>query len=341
MRGLSLRELGDELKGYVSHSALAKYESGDMMPGTDVLGKLADALGQSVDFFFRPFTLHLKQIRFRKKARLSPKTETAIVEQALEYFERFHEIEELLGDARDFTGKLQVKRVKTVGDAERCADRLRDEWELGRDPLPNVIELMESKGIKVFEVEVADDSFDGFSAETEAGPVIVLASWLNRNLLRKRMTAVHELAHVVLPLQQSLSEKDQEDIARRFAGAFLLPQETFVAEFGKLRHGISIGELIELKLNFGASIWAIMMRARQLQLISEGVFKQFCRQASRWRSMVGEPGDDEYSGNESHSRFRQLVHRAISEEEISLAKGAALLGESLSDVRKELQTVIT
>ena len=66
MRALSLRGLAETLKGAVSHNALAKYENGEMMAGSDVLGLLSDALKQPPDFFFRPFTLQLKEIKFRK-----------------------------------------------------------------------------------------------------------------------------------------------------------------------------------------------------------------------------------------------------------------------------------
>jgi Zn-dependent peptidase ImmA (M78 family) len=337
MRALSLRGLAEALKGAVSHNALAKYENGEMMPGSDVLGRLADALGQPPDFFFRPFTLQLKEIKFRKRARLGVKGAEAICEQAREYFERYHEIEELLGESRRFEGKLDIKPVKTPEDADEAADELRRKWKLGRDPLPNLVELLETKGIKVYELERDEADCDGFSAQTEIGPVIVLAP--NKNLLRKRMTIAHEAAHIVVPLAGSLTEKEEESIAKRFAGAMLLPNETFVAEFGKLRNGISLAELIEMKVNFGASIWAIMMRARQLGLISEAVFLRFCKEATPWRSAKQEPGDNRYQGNESQSRFRQLVHRAVAEDQIGMSKGAALLRQSLGDFRRELQEV--
>lgn len=335
MRALSLRGLADGLGGVVSHNALAKYENGEMMPGSDILGKLADVLGQSPDFFFRPFTLRLKRIRFRKRVKLGTKDEDSIRERAIDYFERYHEIEQLLGDERKFAGKLSTKPVKTQEDAERAADQLRSEWKLGRDALANLSELLESKGVKVFEIDIQTDAFDGFSAETEAGPVIVVSNRLNP--LRKRMTIVHELAHLVLDLAESVTEKEEEKLVARFAGAFLMPREAFVEEFGKYRKGISLAELIELKVNFGASIWAIMMRARQLELINEAVFKRFCQVAAGWRSEKKEPGDEKYQGNEGHSRFRQLIHRAVAEGQISMSKGAGLLNQSLGDFRRELR----
>jgi Zn-dependent peptidase ImmA (M78 family) len=335
MRAFSLRDLVSALNDAVSHNALAKYENGEMMPGSQVLGLLADALGQSPDFFFRPFTLHLKDVKFRKRVRLGIKDEESIRERAVEYFERYYEIEQLLGDERKFPGKLDISPAKTLEDAESAADRLREKWKLGRDPLASLSELLESKGIKVFEIDILTDAFDGFCADTEAGPVVVVSNKLNP--LRKRMTVVHELAHIVLPVAKSVSDKDEEKLVARFAGAFLMPKEKFVAEIGKYRQGISLAELVELKLNFGASIWAIMMRARQLELITEAVFTRFCKVAASWRSDKKEPGDEKYLGNEGHSRFRQLIHRAVAEGQISASKGAGMLNESLGDLRKELR----
>lgn len=337
IQALSLRGLAEALEGGISHNALAKYENGEMMPGSELLGRLADALGQPLEFFFRPFTLELKEIKFRKRAKLGAKEEAAIRAQSLEYFERYREIEELVGEPCRFEGKLPGNNLHTLLDAEQAAGRLRQHWKLGFDPLPNVLELLENRGIKVYETPTDSGDFDGFSAETEIGPVLVLAQHLNRNLPRKRMTAVHELAHIILPLAAGLSEKEEEAIANRFAGAFLLPKDAFIQEFGRIRNSISLVELIELKASFGASIWAIMMRARQLDLISEAVFLRFCQVANSWRSAKAEPGDANYQGNESLSRFRQLVQRAVAEDQISLSLGASYLGQNLGDFKKAMR----
>src|SRR5207248_11243467 len=146
------------------HSALAKYENAQMMPCSETIALLADVLAQPVDFFFRPFTLNLQQIKFRKRARFGKKAQESIREQALEYFERYREIEELLGEVREFEGKLPRKPVKTPDEAEAAADELRDWWKLGRDPLPNLVELLETRGIKVYETELEEGDCDGFFA---------------------------------------------------------------------------------------------------------------------------------------------------------------------------------
>lgn len=341
MCGLSLRELADKIGGAVSYAALSKYEHGVMQPSSRVLIALSQALSQSPEFFFRPFRLKLTGVRFRKKSALGASAEKALLERARDHFERYQEVEELVGDVRRFEAPFAGDSVGTELDAEEFASRLREQWRLGVDPLPNIQELLEENGIKVFELQTDDRHFDGLKADTEMGPVVVIASWLKRNLPRMRLTEVHELAHIVLPLAEGISESEEERFANRFAGAFLLPPDTFRSAFGKHRHQLGIGELIEMKRTFGASIMAIMKRAEQLGLISTATFKRFCIYANehKWRSL-GEPGDDPSVHREASGRFRRLVLRAVAEDLISVSAGAEHLGVDLQDLRKELKTVI-
>lgn len=338
MAGLSLRELAERLDGVVSHTALAKYEKGEMLPDGGLTARLAKVLGQSVDFFFRPVELSLQSVRFRKMARLSKTVEDSLRERATDYFERYSQVEAVLGLAGPFKNPLRRNLVSNADEAEACADALRKAWALGSDPIPSVVELLESKGIKIQEAETEDRHFDGLCALTEQGPVIVIAAWLSENLLRKRMTAVHELAHVLLRIPDDIAEKIEEKLVARFAGALLLPAQSFKEAFGAHRSAITLHELIELKLHFGASISAIILRAHQLKLISDATAKRFWQGwGKEWKQAQQEPGDADYRGREQPTRFPQLVYRAAAEEIISISKGASLLNARLGFFRKELQ----
>ena len=63
----------------------------------------------------------------------------------------------------DFALPLKNNKVKNGNDVEKYALELRTVWELGLHPIVNVIEILEDKRIKVFEIE-APDSFDDLSA---------------------------------------------------------------------------------------------------------------------------------------------------------------------------------
>lgn len=339
---LSLRAVSDATGGELSHTAIAQYEKGAMNPGSANLIALSRALNQPVDFFFRPFQAHLiKPVRFRRKTGLGKREQDALQIRAVDFFERYYEIEDLMKEERPFHNPLPNDPVRTPEDAATMARHLRKEWKLGIDPLPNLHELMELNGIKVCEVFCKNEAFDGFCSATDRGPVVVIASWLNRNLLRKRATEVHELAHVMARVPENLTEKEEENIVWSFAGELMLPKEAFVDAFGEKRHNLSIQELVAIKQLFGASIMSIVFRARSLGLIDENLYLQFWKyvNAHKWRSN-GEPGDDLYQGNESHSRFRQLVLRGVVEERISLSRGAALLQLDPASLREQVGEIL-
>ena len=336
MRGLSLRALAEKLNGQVSHNALHKYELGRMMPDSTVLLAVAEALDQDVDFFFRDPTLQLQGLQFRKASRLGAKEEEAIRERAVDYFERHREIEELLGIASQFENPLAGLSIRSGEDVEEAASQLREAWRLGEDPLPNVREMLEGKGIMVFEVE-APESFNGFAGHAGGHPAIVLAQWLDRDLPRKRFTALHEAGHLLLKLPEKAGLKGPETLCHRFAGAMLIPQRVFTAEFGGHRQNVSLAELGNLKERYGMSIAALMHRAFDLDLITPALYKRFCILSRQKGWHRNEPGA--YAGRESSARFEQLVVRAASEAVISESKGAALLNEPFVDFRERLAGV--
>ena len=333
MRGLSLRALAEKMDGRVSYNALHKYERGVMMPDSEVLASVADALEQGLDFFFREPAVELKEVRFRKVLRLGAKQEQAMREQAADYFERYREIDQIVGTPVKFQNPLIGFRIKNPEDVETAADQVRAKWNLGDDPLPNVGEMLESKGVLIYEVE-APESFDGFAGHADGQPMIVLGKWLNNDLPRKRFTKLHETGHILLIFDRSISERDQERLCHRFAGAMLIPKSVFVQEFGGVRERVSLAELVDLKERYGISIAAIMHRAFDLDLVSGALYERFCITYKKEHWHKGEPG--KYTGREMSSRFEQLVLRATSEGIVSQTKGAALLNEPLVDFRERL-----
>jgi Zn-dependent peptidase ImmA (M78 family) len=333
MRGMSLRAVAEALGGLVSYNALHRYEQGVMMPGDDVLLPVADVLDKPLDFFFRPFTVELRELQFRKTTGLGAKSEDAVREQATDFIERYCEIEQILDVHSSFQDPLGEARYTSVDDAELAADGVREAWRLGEAPLQNVIETLEAKGFKIFEVD-APSSFKGFAGWADNHPVIVLGTWMNKDTPLKRFTALHEAAHLMMAQHTDLGGKAFESICDRFAGAMLIPGSVFTSDWGGFRRRISLEELIDLKRRYGMSIAAIMYRAHDLRLIDDATHRSFSivRRKRGWHRE--EPG--EYKGSETSSRFEQLVLRATAEEEISFDKGAALLNVPLIKFQQTL-----
>ena len=335
MQGLSLRELAERMKGAVTYAALHKYEKGLMLPGSPALIALAGALKQSVDFFFRPVTVSLEKIEFRKRSALPVRQEESIKQMASDFFERYLEVEDLLGLKLDFQNPLEGFVVRKPEDIEAAALKLRESWQLGLDALPNVLELLEEHQFKIYELE-AGAKFDGFSGWAGNIPVVVLNRLFPNE--RKRLTALHEIAHLLLGFSKGkFAPAEVERLCHRFAGAMLIPQEMFKHEFGGKRARITVNELVDIKANYGLSIGAIMARAKGLGLISEPYYRKFCieMRLKGWHKI--EPG--RFPGNEQSNRFDQLIYRAASTELVTISKAAALAGKSLAEFRESIQLV--
>ncbi len=330
MAALSQDKLVEKMDNIVSKNAISKYERGQMMAESNVLLALSKALNVKLDYFFRPFTVEIEKVEFRKKQRLAVKDENAIMQIATDFVERYIEIEQFLNIASSFVNPIQGMVISTIQDVEKAALQVRSKWKLGINALPNVIDLLEDKEIKVIEVE-APDSFDGFSGWADGRiPIIVINK--NYNAERKRLTALHELGHLILNINEDISNKEKEKICLQFAGAMLIPEPTFRQEIGDNRSHFSLPELIAVKEAYGISIQAIMARAKSLGIISQSQFISFCKWISNNRT---EKGLGAYKGIEQSFRFKQLIYRAAAEEIISLSKAANLSNQKLAEFRKE------
>lgn len=330
LAALSQDELVEKMGNIVSKNAISKYEKGEMMADGSILLALSKALNVKPDYFFRPFTVEIEKVEFRKKQKLAVKDVNAIKQTVTDVVERYLEVEQFLNIESAFINPLSGIAVSTFKDVDKAAMMVRSEWNLGLNALPNVIDLLEDKEIKVIEID-APDEFDGFSGWADGRiPIIVINK--NYNVERKRLTALHELGHLILTLKSDISDKDKERICFQFAGAMLLPETTFKTEIGNSRSHFSLPELIAIKESYGISIQAIMARAKNLGIITELQFISFRKFISHNRT---ESGLGSYSGLEKAFRFKQLIYRAAAEEVISLSKAANLSNQKLAEFRKE------
>ncbi len=334
LAGLSQDKLVDAIDHMVSKNAIAKYERAEMMPNSQVLIALAKALSVKSDYFFRPFTVEIGQVEFRKKSKLGARKIKVLQQLASDQIEKYLEIESLLDISSKFDNPIGHLLISKGEDVEKAVNTLLESWKIGVNALPNVIELLEDKEIKVIEID-ADHAFDGLSGWANGEvPVIVLNK--NYPIERKRFTALHELGHLLMQVKKNLSPKEMEKLCHRFAGAMLMPKETFLTELGEHRSSFSLPELIAIKENYGLSVQAIMARARDLGVINDSTYIRFRKFVNHNRQ---EAGWGKYLGKEQSDRFMQLIHRAASEEIISMSKAANLAGKKLAEFRNDMVSV--
>lgn len=339
MNGLSLQDLADKLNNKVSRQALHKYEKGDVVPDSEMMALLCSALNVRTDFFFRKTKVELAEIEFRKLKKLPVKDENKIIEEVRDLLSRYLELEEILAIESGFVNPLQeIKTIESFDDIEKAAAGLRDAWKLGNDPIANCTDLLEDHHIKVVEVD-AGDSYDGMQtwANNNTIPVIAINKGKVKSADRVRFTLLHELAHLLLLPLKDMPENKREKYCHQFAAALLLPKTAAENELGKYRHKIMIQELGALKRQYGISIQAIIMRAKDLGIVSESYCKQFFFYMKQMNWKIIEPF--EYTGIEGSCRFEQLLFRALAEELISVSKAAALSNLSVAEFRDKIANI--
>ena len=335
--GLSLRGLEAEIGNRVTAQAIGKYERGESMPGSGVPLALADALHVSVDYLAGDQELALEGVDFRKKAITSRREEARV----LHMLERYLMVEKLRGLSSGEWDKPPGAPYPVAGsliEAERGADALRHHWGLGVKPIPDLVELLEGRGVKMLSIELAHN-IGGLTARVRqasgnAVPVIVVNAghWGER----QRFTLAHELGHLVLSVTGG--KVNDEKAAHRFAGAFLMPAAALWAEVGKHRTSVGWGELFELKQLFGVSVQALTYRCKDLGIFNQTLFRRLFNEFKR-RGWCDPPYEEPLAVSEGEKprRFERLCLRALAEGAVSEPKAAELLAISVRELDRRMQ----
>ena len=339
MAGMSLQDLSDKLGNLVTKQSLFKYEEGLMNPSSEVLLAISKVLNVKPDYLLKKNLIKLEGISFRKKVSLSKKVEESIVEKARDYVERFFEIENILGIEIEFDNPLNSLIIHNNIDVEKAADKLRESWELGNDPIPNIVEMLELRGVKILLINEVDE-IDGFSFITSKNTPVVVVNTRNKSIERIRFTIIHELAHLLLELDEQIIIEDKviESLCHYFSSCFLIPSKMLIKMIGgSHRNYIDIKELIAIKEYFGISIRATIHRLKELEVINQNYYQRWMIYMSMTYGQKDEPGS--YMSDEKLKLFEHLINRALAEELISLSKAATLLNVDINDLRKDILSV--
>jgi Zn-dependent peptidase ImmA (M78 family) len=265
-------------------------------------------------------------VAYRKLSGLSKKEEKRVENLVATTLEERLRLQEKIGRGGEIDLPVRSIPMKSLEDAERAAEALRERWNLGLDPIASMVDVLEDHSIHVLEIE-AGEKFDGISAvlhDTDrklrgAGAVT------RRNVPgeRQRLNLAHELGHLVLKVPEGI---DEEKAAFRFAGAFLAPAEIVRREVGVRRAYIGPEELLLLKGRFGMSMQALLYRMRDLGIITESHYREWAVEINRrgWRRQ--EPGAID---PERPQWLRRNVLRALSEGVLAHEDAERMLGETL------------
>ena len=262
-------------------------------------------------------------------------------EKAKEHFERYLELEQVLHLNEKAEYFVYYKTIQNAGDAEEAAKELRHQWKLGYDPIPDVVEMLEDKGYKVIEID-GPDGFDGMKADIDGKKTIVLKKSKSKDddIVRKRFTALHELAHHSLKFSNKLTEKEEEILCHSFACAVLYPEDMARKELHKERFHFYEKELILIKERWGISFSAIFSRAKLLGIINDYVYRRFNVgfKGRGYHVPNKEPG--KFMSKEKPVRIERLVYLGLSKEILTVNEAAYYLGVSAWKFREQLHQIV-
>jgi transcriptional regulator with XRE-family HTH domain len=318
-KGFSQDGLVDAVGGIVSKAALSKYERGKMRPSLQVARQLATALGVKTIHLLAEPRFAVEFLAYRNKSTMLIRDKEQLESYVQVQLERRATLQERLG--KSHVNHLPRYGASTMEDVEQAAKKLRHAWDLGLDAISSVTDTLESHRVHVLNVD-ASEKFDGISAivHDDSGEMIA-AGVVSRTGVsgeRQRMNFTHELGHLVL----DTAGIDHEKAAKRFAGAFLMPDDAVRLELGDRRSDLNIEELFIIKRRFGISVQAIVMRAADLSIINTDLKTAFFKYAAQrgWRSQEPQP-----LAVEEPQRWKQIVTRGLSERLLTVEEASPYL----------------
>lgn len=219
-------------------------------------------------------------------------------------------------------------------DFDFYAAALREYWELGDGPIEDLLLVIENAGIIIAEDEIGSVKLDGVSwwSKFTGRPYMLVAQ--DKNVaVRRRLDAAHEMAHIVLHRHVGPDDLKRdfrliEEQAMAFAGAFLMPAETFGSDV----YSNSLDALLALKPKWKVSVGAMIKRLGHLDAISAPYERRLWQYYSyrKWRTR--EPLDD-IIPVEQPQNLRGSIELLIEDGFISRRELLRETGLSSEDVR--------
>lgn len=278
-RGLTQPELA-ETSG-VPQGTISKIENDLVEPDEARITAIADALRYPVGLFAADPDTHAVMALFNRKLKTTPVPQRRVAE------------------ARVNLARLQLSRMLAgvslesslpfpsidIDDIEDAAAYVRHTWRLPMGPIKNLTATVEAAGGIVSTLDFGSLKIDAASQWVPRGerPFFFLKPGIPGD--RWRLSLAHEVGHMVL---HAIPSPELEDEANLFAGALLMPADEIEPQ---LPSKINLGALFELKMHWGVSMQAIVMRGSELGVYTERQKRSFFQMINARGIRTREPGE--------------------------------------------------
>ncbi|AFL99004.1 putative Zn peptidase [Desulfitobacterium dehalogenans ATCC 51507] len=312
-RKMTIEELANNVG--VKKQAISQFENGKNSPEFDTLRSISSVLNFPIRFFIEDSDSNILVGNTYFRAPFSSNKKDLNSQRIKARYVAY--IQSCLSEYVDFP-PLNLPRFDDIDNIEQIANQARDFWGLGREPISDMVALLERNGVIVSEFSTEGKTIDAFYQYGEVFGQEYYCVVLGTDKLtftRRQFSAAHELAHILLHERNNdIDELDRvefrkrEDEANKFASAFLLPKEAFIRDVQPYANKLNY--YIELKRKWKVSISAMIIRAFDLEVISSNQYQYLMRQMSRndWRSQ--EPLDD-YMAVKGPKALKQAINMLI------------------------------
>ncbi|NWO07138.1 MAG: ImmA/IrrE family metallo-endopeptidase [Alteromonadaceae bacterium] len=332
-RGLTKRALAKEVS--VTDRSITAYESGQTVPESHTVEKIATALRFPVEFFFADDVeeLPVEVASFRALTKMTAAKRDIALSAGVVALLLNHWIDgkfdlpspdfpEDYRIASTVNSKTTTGLQSTEGDhypsvgqkndPEAAAEMLRRYWDLGELPIKSMIALLESKGVRVFSLSVDAREVDAFSMWYDDIPFVFLNT--KKTAERCRFDAAHELGHLVMHRHGAPQGQEAEKEANAFASAFLMPRRSVLANAPKTA---TLKSLISHKKYWNVSAAALNYRLHALNLTSDWTYRTLCIDLAKLgRNLEPEPSPFETS-QVLRKVFASLREDGISKSDVA------------------------
>lgn len=351
LTGLSQEELAEKLG--ISRATLSAIENGHVAIDSYKLLLAARILGRPVTDLFEE-----EEAAFALLYRAA--AEASATSDVRSLFERFckayREVEEILGLEDSLLPPPEYSYLPAVHSkpfhfATQVAYSERERMGLGQlDPIENIFKLFDEQGVRIFRYRLEQEDVFGFSAYSPQYGLCIFINETN-TLERQIFSLAHEYGHLLMhrsfyknpePFAGLDKEHELEKMANIFAANFLVPdvglRDVFLKNVGEKAVGLE--DLVFLKHYFRVSAEMMLLRLRDLRLVSENEHKQLLEEVDRRRvdprRELAPLSEDLIGAWEKVRRFQHLTKKAALDEMVSLSKLAELIGLNVVEARKKV-----
>lgn len=302
----------------ITQAALSRYENGLREPDEETLDRLAHELGVTTRFLRHAGLVRgamAVDAHMRRRAT-APATVWKRLEARLNMY-RMHA--SLMSEEVAIRSDRRIPTFDPVDvDPAAAARMVRMQWQMPVGPVKNLFRWLEAAGCVVIEEKFGTPRVDGMSQWVNGIPLMLLNADAPTD--RKRLTAAHELGHLVLHSEEIV--EDPEEQANEFAAEFLMPIDVIRPQL----RGLQITKLPDLKRQWGVSMAAIIERSYRAGFMRKEQRTQMYKVFSMrgWRK--NEPGSDHLPPEVpalTTAIHDALLGRGLTGEEIAKIAGFA------------------